>query len=389
VIRRLTSILAIAGIASIGPIAPAAADEPGPDPNRARLQEQLREVRQEIDAIRERLDEALGERDRALDTLAQSERAVSRAERARRQTNERLRSTEKRREALAAEQDQLEQAVIRNGEALGRQLLLAYRQGRQSRVKVLLDQDDPRRISRHLAYHGYLSRARLGAIDRLNRTRSQLESTGAALAAEENQLRRLADQQAAEVERLEQARSEREVALAAVERRIQTRQEELARLEQDAAELAQLLDRLATALADIPPEVDVPSIVELRGELPMPINGRLRHGFGESRGGEVLWNGWMLAAEQGNDVRAIAHGRVAYADWLRGYGLILIIDHGDAFMSLYAHNEALLRDVGDWVRPGEVIASVGNTGRGGEPGLYFELRRNGEPLNPAGWLVER
>lgn len=388
-IRRLTSILAIAGIASIGPIAPAAADEPGPDPNRARLQEQLREVRQEIDAIRERLDEALGERDRALDTLAQSERAVSRAERARRQTNERLRSTEKRREALAAEQDQLEQAVIRNGEALGRQLLLAYRQGRQSRVKVLLDQDDPRRISRHLAYHGYLSRARLGAIDRLNRTRSQLESTGAALAAEENQLRRLADQQAAEVERLEQARSEREVALAAVERRIQTRQEELARLEQDAAELAQLLDRLATALADIPPEVDVPSIVELRGELPMPINGRLRHGFGESRGGEVLWNGWMLAAEQGNDVRAIAHGRVAYADWLRGYGLILIIDHGDAFMSLYAHNEALLRDVGDWVRPGEVIASVGNTGRGGEPGLYFELRRNGEPLNPAGWLVER
>lgn len=372
--------------ASVGLAAFAAAQEP--DPDRDRIEAQLREVRQEIDTIRQRLELAFGERDQALDTLAESELAVSSAERARRRTNERLGETEQRREALAIEQNRLEQAAVRNGQALGRQLLLAYRQGRQSRIKVLLNQDDPRRVSRHLAYHGYLSRARLNAIDQLNETLADLEATSEALSAEQAQLVRLATQQAAELERLERAREDREIALAAVEQRIQSRQEELARLERNAAELAELLDQLATALADIPPDAEVPSIAELRGELPVPIDGRLLHRFGESRGGEVLWNGWMLAGEEGSDVRAIAHGRVAYSDWLRGYGLILIIDHGDAFMSLYAHNEALLRDVGDWVIPGEVIASVGNTGRGGEPGLYFELRRDGEPVNPDGWLID-
>ena len=376
----------LSAIAGIGLVALAVAADPAPD--RVRLEEQLREVRQEIEAIRARLDQALGERDQALDALAESERDVSRAERARRQTGARLRQTEQRRQTLAAEQHELERAAASNGAALARQLVLAYRQGRQSRIKVLLNQDDPRQVTRHLAYHGYLSRARLQAIDRLNATLEALRATGEALAAERQQLERLADQQAVEVERLDQARAQRERALVAVEQRIQSRQEELARLERDAAELATLLDELATALADIPPDAEVPSIADLRGELPLPIDGRLRHRFGESRGGEVVWNGWMLAAEQGRDVRAIAHGRIAYSDWLRGYGLILIIDHGDAFMSLYAHNEALLRDVGDWVRPGEVVASVGNSGRGGEPGLYFELRRNGEPLNPSGWLVE-
>jgi septal ring factor EnvC (AmiA/AmiB activator) len=358
------------------------------DPDRAQLEAQLREVRQEIELIQARLERALGERDQAMDTLAESEREVSRAERARRETAEFLRASEARSQALAGEQQALEEAAAGNGRALARQLHLAYRQGGQSRIKILLNQDDPRRVTRHLAYHGYLSRARLDAIDQLNATLADLRATGEALVAEQARLRRLAEQQGLELEQLEQAREEREIALAAVEQRIQSRQQELARLERDAEELAELLNQLATALADIPPDAEVPSIADLRGELPLPLDGALRHRFGESRGGEVLWNGWMLAGAQGSDVRAIAHGRVAYSDWLRGYGLILIIDHGDAFMSLYAHNEALLRDVGDWVIPGEVIASVGNTGRGGEPGLYFELRRDGEPLDPSGWLVE-
>lgn len=358
------------------------------DADRAQLEAQLREVRQEIELIQARLERALGERDQAMDTLAESEREVSRAERARRETDENLRASEARSQALAGERQVLEEAAAGNGRALARQLHLAYRQGGQSRIKILLNQDDPRRVTRHLAYHGYLSRARLDAIDQLNATVADLKATGEALVAEQQRLRRLAEQQAFELEELEQAREEREIALAAVEQRIQSRQQELARLERDAEELTELLNQLATALADIPPDAEVPSIADLRGELPLPLDGALRHRFGESRGGEVLWNGWMLAGKQGSDVRAIAHGRVAYSDWLRGYGLILIIDHGDAFMSLYAHNEALLRDVGDWVIPGEVIASVGNTGRGGEPGLYFELRRDGEPLDPSGWLVE-
>jgi murein hydrolase activator len=113
----------------------------------------------------------------------------------------------------------------------------------------------------------------------------------------------------------------------------------------------------------------------------------LLHRFGEHRAGDLSWNGWLIQAQGGQEVSAVAYGRVAYADWLRGYGLILILDHGDGFMSLYAHNEALLRDVGDWVRPGDLIATVGNSGGVAETGVYFELRRNGRPVNPSGWFA--
>ncbi|MCH8476991.1 MAG: peptidoglycan DD-metalloendopeptidase family protein, partial [Wenzhouxiangella sp.] len=203
----------------------------------------------------------------------------------------------------------------------------------------------------------------------------------------QEELEALAERQQQDIDRLESARAERQTALALVEQRIQSRQEELSALENDAAELARLIDELAQALADIPPEIEVPAFSELRGQLDQPVaGGTSQRRFGEPRAGELVWSGWLYAAPGGTEVRAVAYGRVAYADWLRGYGLILILEHGDGFMSLYAHNEALLRDVGDWVRPGEVIATVGDTGGAGQTGLYFELRRDGQPINPAGWI---
>ncbi len=357
--------------------------------DKARLAERLDAVRAEIETIRQRLDQALGERDLALDALAESERAVSDAERARRQTLDDLERTSQDIERLDNEIAELELSIGASALALANQLALAYRQGGQSRLKLLLNQDDPRQINRHLAYHGYLSRQRLNLIDTLRSTALALAESRSELEQRQIELGVLDQSQQANLARLESAREQREAALVEVEKRVQTRQQQLAELEQDERELAALLDQLAASLADIPPEADVPSMADLRGRLPHPLaGGKPLHRFGERRAGELVWNGWLVPAPVGTDVKAVGYGRVAFADWLRGYGLILIIDHGDGFMSLYAHNEALLRDVGDWVSPGDVVASAGNSGGVAESGLYFELRRNGEPINPGAWLSE-
>jgi len=167
---------------------------------------------------------------------------------------------------------------------------------------------------------------------------------------------------------------------------IQTDEQILASLEADAERLQALLEDLADVLADIPPQIESTPFAELRGQLPKPVSGPLRARFGDIRSGNARWDGWLIAAEEGREVQAIAYGRVAYSDWLRGYGLIMIIDHGDGFMSLYGHNQALLADVGDWVSPGQAIALVGNSGGETESGVYFQLRRDGETINPARWI---
>jgi len=354
--------------------------------DREQMEAQLETLRNEIQIIRDRLDEALGERDEALDALAQAEREVSTTERARRQTETDIARINNSLVALTEESATLEGQVAVSAQALSRQLVLAYRRGGQSRLKLMLNQDDPRQLNRHLAYHGYLSRSRIDLMNELGLVLEQLNETRQQREFQRNELQGLAEQQDLELRQLEAARRGREQALRTVEGRVQTRQQQLLELERDAAELAQLLNELASALADIPQEIEVPSIADLRGQLSPPASGEIRQRFGDPRAGDLTWNGWLIEAPVGSDVSAIAYGRVAYSDWLRGYGLILIIDHGDGFMSLYAHNEALLRDVGDWVRPGDVVASVGDSGGSGQSGLYFELRRNGQPVNPAGWM---
>jgi septal ring factor EnvC (AmiA/AmiB activator) len=118
----------------------------------------------------------------------------------------------------------------------------------------------------------------------------------------------------------------------------------------------------------------------------MPIEGPVRHAFGQDRGSELNWQGWLIGADAGAEVKAVAYGRVAFADWLRGYGLLIIIDHGDGYMTLYGHNESLLHDAGNWVDAGEIISVVGSNPGSGQ-GLYFELRRNGKAVDPAAWLA--
>ncbi len=379
---RALARVSVAVFAMLGTALAVALDERSPEEIEARLDE----LKQEIGAIQQRLDRNLGQRDHHLEALAEAERRVSSARRNARSTATALDQTQDAIAELEQRRSELEAEAGEHAQSLARQLAVAYRQGSDSRLKMLLNQDDPRRLSRQLAYHGYLTRARLDAMEQLNESLEDLAQAGRDLDGQLRQQRQLLERQEAELAELERAQDEREAALTQLESRIRDDRERIADLEEDAAELTRLLEELAMALADVPPDFEVAPFAELRGELPVPVEGPVVRSFGDQRGGDMQWSGWLIRADAGTPVRAIAHGRVAYADWLRGYGLILIIDHGDGFMSLYAHNESLLRDVGDWVNPGETVATVGNSGGASEAGIYFELRREGRPLDPVGWV---
>ncbi len=186
---------------------------------------------------------------------------------------------------------------------------------------------------------------------------------------------------------LEQQREQRRTLLAELDERIDNEESRLKELERNQHDLEMLVERLTDVLADIPADLGKHlGVTGQKGRIPMPVAGPVRHAFGQSRGGGLHWQGWLIAAVAGTEVSTIAYGRVAYADWLRGYGLLIIIDHGEGFMSLYGHNESLLYEAGDWVEPGEIISVIG-VRTGSDQGLYFELRRNGKSVDPDVWLA--
>ncbi|NDY94791.1 murein hydrolase activator EnvC family protein [Wenzhouxiangella limi] len=354
----------------------------------AELERDLAQLRAQIERIQARIDADLEQRENQQRALADAERALADAGKARHETRRRLAQTAGDIETLEGRIDSTSASVDDIGERLSAQLRLIHHQGTPSGLQLLLNQQDPRRLRRHLAYHGHLSRQRLALIEDLQGLQQSLIEDRRDL---ERELARLAELEASQIEtaaRIEQERAKRDRALREIDERIASGSERIDELCRDAEELEALIEELAQALKAVPMDVEVPSILDLAGTLAPPLEGRLVQSFGDPRGGEMRWAGWLMEAPAGAQVRAIAHGRVAYADWLRGYGMLAIIDHGDGVMSLYGHNETLLKDVGSWVNPGDVIASVGRSGGADRDALYFEIRRDGEPVDPSDWLTD-
>ena len=269
---------------------------------------------------------------------------------------------------------------------LGKQIKSMYRLASQSRLKLVLNQDSPAQLSRMLAYYNHINNAQADKIKILKSLLSELESTYQLIHQELSLLEIVRKKQEQILEQQQQQRSERESLLAALTVKIDHEQSRLSELEHDRQDLELLLEKLSDVLADIPPDLGTrQGLTAQKGKLPMPVKSRVVHAFGQQRAAGMKWQGWILAASAGAEVSNIAYGRVAFADWLRGYGLLMIIDHGQGFMSLYGYNESLLWEVGAWVEPGAVIATVGSN-PGGDQGLYFELRKDGKAVDPAAWL---
>jgi septal ring factor EnvC (AmiA/AmiB activator) len=298
------------------------------------------------------------------------------------------------REQGAAEQgrlDELNSAAARSRielsqerEALAHQVLLSYMTGREELLKLVLNQESPAALGRMVTYYDYFNRFRS---DRIQSVRGELEQLAALLReARESQqrLNELTARHESELAALESARTQRNSMLESLEERLSESGEALESLRADERRLERLVLELGDILAAYPAGSEEP-FARLKGQLVWPAPGQIDEGFGRSRnGGQSRWNGVLLAAEPGTPVRAVYHGRVAFSDWLPGLGLLLILDHGDGYLSLYGHNEVLLRESGEWVAPGEVLGQVGSAG--GRSGVYFELRHNGDPIDPNDWM---
>ena len=314
--------------------------------------------------------------DLEIDATSREARALEQQQRVHRQELERLEAARQEQvDRLAEKRDQLAD-VLRS----------AYRVDRHSRLKLVLNQDDPARLNRMLAYYEYFNRQHLENISLLRESLQALERTQRGIEQQLTELEHTARQLTETLQRLGVQRQTRVGLMARLDERIGSEEARLEELEKNRADLVRLLERLEDALADIPADLGSHlGVAQQKGRLPMPAPGRVQHAFGQRRGGSLHWQGWLIAAEPGTEVQAVAYGRVAFADWLRGYGLILIIDHGGGFLSLYGNNESLLVEVGDWVEPEGLIAVVGSN-PGMSQGLYFELRKDGKAVDPAAWI---
>ncbi len=363
------------------PAAPAA----HPETDARKAETELQAVKAEIERITRQVSAEQVERDRLTNELRTSELSVGKLRDSLSEVRRERAERAARRAALAAEQRLREAEVQHNRAALAGQLRAAYLIGRQEPLKLLLNQKDPALVGRMFAYYSYFGRARAGQIKLIEDDMQRIAELDGELAAEDQQLAELEKQQRAQLHALEQARTQRTHVLASLEAQSHTRAQNLERLRSQQAGLEKLLRELRTAMERFPLEGN-DAFARLRGKLAWPVTGRLVARFGDARAGGVRWDGVLVATERGAPVKAVCQGRVIYADWLPGLGLLTIVDHGDGYLSLYGHNERLYKAAGEPVAAGEPIAAAGDSGGSSRPELYFEIRKGGKPVDPRPWF---
>ncbi len=360
------------------------------DANPGKVKEQeLEEVRAEISRLKRSMDARAAERDRLTADLQAAEIRISQTRIELRELERQQAFSERRKQEFEGRLDELRVALDAEAVQLAAQLRAAWAGGRQERLKLLLNQQDPAALGRLLAYYRYLSDYRGANIERMTAHVGEVSRLRDEVAAEDDRLRRLARSRYAELGELNTAQERRRELLAALGERLSAEGAELERLAAEERDLARLIAELTSILSDYPITSEEPFSAH-EGRLTWPVAGRLLHDFGQPRGtGGLNWNGVVLAAPRGREVRTIYHGRVVFADWLAGMGLLVIVDHGEGFMTLYGYNESILANTGDWVAPGDVIATVGDSGGQRQAGLYFEIRRGTRPVDPRDWVTRR
>ena len=348
----------------------------------------LKQLRELIGGIRQKLGAMRGERDTVQDALASTEREIGSVTAELRRLDHEARRVADNIEELQQERSSRQRELGKQRAALASELQAAYMAGRQQRIKLLLNQEDPAAMSRMLAYHGYFTRARAARMQGYRANLDQLAMLEAELLAQRTEVEQLHAQQQEKSARLAAEQDKRSSILVKLQQQLRDKQTELSALEQDEQRLQQLVSSLQQALAEVPPETGAyQSLRQLKGKLRWPVAGRITRQYGaQQASGKLRSRGVHIATGAGADVHAIAGGRVVFADWLRGFGLLLIIDHGGGYMSLYGQNSSLYKGVGEWAARGEVVAAAGSSGGQAQPGLYLELRKNGRPFNPGSWF---
>lgn len=351
-------------------------------------EQDLEAVEQQVKSLSEELIGRNAEREGLIKELEERERDVAALAVAGRELDRMVREQGVLARELRTDQADAETRLASELEGLTKLVRTAHAVGRGDALRLVLNQQDPLRASRVLSYFAYLNRERVTRIREVDEASERLADLAEDAERETARLTELAAQQQKTRERLETAKQERQAVLTQLEGTISSRSADLEALRRDAEDLRRLVEHLRQR-AQIQAEigVDRAPFAALRGRLSWPLGqGRLQASYGSPRQGtDLTLDGVLLSAGEGEEVRAVHDGRVVYADWLRGFGMLMVIDHGDGYQSFYGHNEALLKEVGEWVSASEVIALSGNSGGRGESVLYFAIRHNGDPVDPASW----
>ncbi|WP_437613325.1 murein hydrolase activator EnvC [Erwinia sp. V71] len=381
-------------------------------------QSQLKSIQQDIAEKEKSVQLQKEQRSKLLNQLQAQEKAIAEASRKLRSTEISLMTLNKEITALNASISKLQTQQTQQEALLAQQLDAAFRQGQHNGLQLVLSGEESQRSERILAYFGYLNEARQKNIDELQQTRSELTAQKATLVDKQAQQKSLLSEQQTQQSKLEDARSARQKTITTLESSLEKDQAQLAELRQNQARLQEKIakaEREARARAEreakeaervrarqqqakskgttyTPTESErslmarTGGLGRAGGQALWPVRGRIEHRFGEALQGELRWKGLVIDAPEGTEVKAIADGRVLMADWLQGYGLVVVVEHGKGDMSLYGYNQSALVSVGTQVKAGEPIALVGTSGGRGTPSLYFEIRRQGQAVNPLPWL---
>ena len=348
---------------------------------------ELEALRGRMSDMRRALESDQGKRSAAETELRKVETEIGERNAALRRLRDQQSETARRIGELERERVAVEASIGVERDSLAAQVRAAYVTGRNERLKLLLNQQDPAHLGRMVVYYDYFNRMRRDTIASVSADLARLNAVAAEQETEAMRQRQLEQRQSQELDKLEQARARRAEVLAAVDASIRAKGDAIAEMETQAATLEKLVEELREVLRDFPVEADAP-FADVKGQLAWPLRGRLLRDFGQPRAqGRLKWDGVLVGAAPGTQVKAVYHGRVAYADWLTGLGLLVILEHGDGYLTLYGHNESVFKSVGEWVAPGETIAEVGDSGGQAQPALYFEIRRGRQPQNPHRWFA--
>ena len=353
----------------------------------AQAKAKLSVVRARIADLTNRLGDELKRRDALSARLREAELVITAGRRRLDTLRAAEAAAERRRSELRAVQGHAQNALQAERDALGHQVRAAYMIGRQEQLKLLLNQSNPAHLGRTLTYYGYFAEERSGKIDTIQSQMMRLQQLVAEIDQQSARLKTLENDAGREMAGLERARADRAAALAALTQQVASGNQELANLKREEQAVESLVADLARVMQDFPVDA-TQSFDRMRGKLPWPVQGRVTAHYQEQHANSapgMRWNGELIEAVRGAKVRAPYFGRVVYADWLQGLGLLLIIGHSGGYMTLYGHAEVLYKSVGDWVAPGDVIAALSDAA-GTAPRLYFEIREGRKTVDPRVWL---
>ena len=368
----------------------------------ASRQDDLDKLRQRISNLQQEMEKTSDSKSETADALRESELAISNSNRMLYKLAKQQREANQSLKQFQQQSKQLSLEIREQHLQLGKLMYQQYLGGRHEYVKLLLANHDPNQAARELQYYEYIAQSRAAWLESMRGNLTQLDTVTAHARQKNMELAAMQAEQAAQQQSMLRQKNAHQQLLQKISLQLKQQRQEIGRLQRDENHLAQLLTKLARIVAEpkasIAPKDNTQSIdrprsapfTSLKGRLPLPVKGKITNTFGSKRpDSTVIWKGLFVQSSASQQVYAVAPGRVIFADWLRGFGNLLIIDHGVGYMSLYGNNETLYKQVGDELRGGDTIAAVGNSGGNENYGLYFELRHEGIPLDPAKWLKGR